>query len=81
MLLTSFFPTDLLRGIYEVFFHVAFLFFHLLSLIVDVCIFIGVGYKARKGFTKWVESNCFPIHNTAHSKCTAGIFHDPVIDQ
>lgn len=48
MLLTSFLPTDLLRGIYEVFFHVAFLSFHLLSLIVDACIFIGVSYRTQE---------------------------------
>lgn len=64
MLLTSFFPTDLLRGIYEVFFHVAFLFFHLLSLIVDACIFIGVGYKTQERSYQVIEKKL--LSNTQH---------------
>lgn len=47
-MLLSFFPTDPLKLIYEVFFHLAFLFFPLLSPIVDVCIFIDAGYKAQE---------------------------------
>lgn len=47
-MLLSFFPTDPLQLIDEVFFHIAFLFLPLLSPIANVCIFIDVGYKGQQ---------------------------------
>lgn len=47
-MLLSFFPTDPLQLIYEVFFHIASLFLPLLFPTIDICIFINVGYKGQE---------------------------------
>jgi len=46
-MLISFFPTGPLKLIYEVFFHLASLFFPLLSTAVGASVFIDAEYKAQ----------------------------------